>query len=65
MEPIVPTGQQFMHIALMPDVKQDRIFRRIENIMQPDRQFDDAEVRREMAAVLGYGGDQLRTNLIG
>ena len=38
----------------MPDVEYNFILRRIENAVQRDRQFDNAQVGGKMTAVFGY-----------
>ena len=42
-DPVAATGQDLVRISLMADVPDDAIGRRIENVVQRDRQFDDAE----------------------
>ena len=49
-------GQKLVRIALMADVPNQAVFRRVVQIMQRDGQLDHAESRAEMAA---RGGDLL------
>ena len=48
---VAPAGQDFMRIGLVPDVPDDAVARRVENIMERQRQLDDAEPGPEMAPV--------------
>ena len=54
---VAPAGQDLVRIGLMADIPDDPVLRRVEDIMQRDGQFDDAEARAEMAA-----GDRNRVN---
>src|SRR5439155_18600173 len=47
-------GEDLVRVSLMPDVPDDAIARRIENVMQRDRQLDGTEVRRQMTACLRH-----------
>ena len=49
-DPVAPTGQDLVRVGLMADVPDDAVGRRIENVVQRDRQFDHAETSAEMAA---------------
>ena len=46
----------------MARVKNDRIVRRAEHPMQPDRQFDDAQVRAQMPTRARHVVNQERAN---
>ena len=48
-----PAGEEFVWIALVPDIKQQPIVPEIKNIVERDREFDDAQIRRQMPAGLG------------
>ena len=48
------TGEDFVTISLMSDIPHQPIIRRVEHVMQCNRQFDRSEVRRKMAARRGY-----------
>ena len=49
-DPFAPAGQDLVRVGLMADIPNDAVGRRIENIVQRDRQFDDAEAGAEMTA---------------
>ena len=53
-------GQDLMGIRLMADVPDDTVTRRIERIVQRDREFYGAEIRRQMAARLSDAVQQER-----
>ena len=57
------TGQQFMHVSLVADVKQKLVSRRAEHIVQRNGKLHDSQVRAEMATVAGENGDQAFANL--
>src|SRR5580765_8734480 len=52
MKTIEPAGKNLMDVALMTDVHDKAVSRRIEDTMQSDGQFGHAEVRSEMPAGL-------------
>ena len=62
-EPLAPAGEDFVHVGLMADVPNQPIGRKIEHAMQRERQLDDAEVRREVAAVDGARSNEQIANL--
>ena len=47
-----PACEHFMAIRLMADVPDQAIVRRVENIMQGNREFYRAEIRRQVSAGL-------------
>ena len=49
-DPIAPTGQDLVRVGLVADVPDDAIGRRVENVVERDRQFDNAEAGAEMTA---------------
>ena len=51
-------GQNFVDINLMAHVPDELVLGRVENLVQRDGQFHDAEIRAEMAAALGEALDQ-------
>ncbi len=61
----LPTGEQLVHVGLVPDVEHDPVDRRVEDPVQRDGQLDDAEVRPQVTAGSGYRLDQDVTNLAG
>ena len=62
---VAPAGQDLVRVALMADVPDQAIARRIEEIVQGDRQLDDAEAGAEVPARDGDGVDGLRAQLVG
>ena len=56
---IEPAGKHLVDVALVADVEDELVLRRVENAMQRDGQLDDAEIRSEMAAGLREDLDQL------
>ena len=63
METVIAASQQLMDIALVADVEDQLVRRHIEDAVQCQGQFDNAKIRRQMAAVLGYRGHQFRADL--
>lgn len=57
-------GEQFMDVALMRDVEDKLIFRCGEGAVQRDRQFDNAEIRANVATVFRGDGDELVADLL-
>ena len=64
IETAASTGQQFMDIALMTDVKNQFVLRRVENAVQGNRELHHAQVRPEMTADLRKHVDQFVPNLL-
>ena len=54
-ERILAVGQKFIGIHLMPDIENNLIDIEIKDIAKRDRQFDNAEIGREVAAVFVDG----------
>jgi hypothetical protein len=54
-----------MRIRLVPDVPDQPIFGRIEDVVQRDCQFDDAETRAQVAAGDGNSLNGLRPEFFG
>ena len=52
--PLAPAGQDLVRIGLVADVPDQAVVRRVEDVVQRDRQLDRAEVRREVAAGLRH-----------
>ena len=63
VETVAPSGQQFVNVALMPDVEDDPVVRRVENAVQGEGQFDDAEIRGEVTPRLSDRVDQIFPDL--
>ena len=47
---VAPAGQDLVRIGLMADIPDQPVARRVEDVVQRDRQLDDAEAGAEMAA---------------
>ncbi|MPN43031.1 hypothetical protein SDC9_190590 [bioreactor metagenome] len=62
---LATAGQYLVAVGLMTDVPDDAIFRRVKDVVQRDRQFDRAQIRRQMPAGLRDGLDQEGAKLIG
>ena len=61
---VAPAGQDLVRIGLVADVPDQTVVRRVEDIVQRDRQLDHAEPGAEMAAGVGHGVDQLGAQLV-
>jgi hypothetical protein len=46
---VAPPGQDLVRIALVADIPDQLVARRIENVMQGDRQLDDPQARAQVA----------------
>ena len=55
---VAPAGQDLVRIGLVADVPDQPVVRRVEDVVERDRQLDDAEPGAEMAAGLRDGVDQ-------
>ncbi len=51
-------GQQLVHVRLVAGIEQDPVDRRVEDPVQGDGEFNDAQVRAEMTAVDRYRLDE-------
>ena len=60
-----PPGQDLVHVGLVPRVEDDRIMRRIEDPVQRQCQFDDAEIGAQMSAGCSDLVNQEFTDLTG
>ena len=52
--PVLAAGEHLVRIGLVADVPDEAVVRRVEDVVQRDRQLDRAEVRREVAAGLRH-----------
>ena len=52
-EALSAPGEKFVHIALVPDVKNDLILGKLKYAVQPHRELHDPKVGREMPAAHG------------
>ena len=58
-------GEEFVHVALVGDVEDKLVGRRIEDAVQRDRELDDAEIGADVAAVAGRDGDEFLADFLG
>ena len=56
---VAAAGQDLVRIGLVADIPDQPVVRRVEDVVQRDRQFDDAKPGAEMAAGERNGVDQL------
>ena len=61
---VPPAGDDLVRIGLMADVPDQPVLRRVEDVVQRDRQLDHAEARPEMTAGAAYRVDHLGAQLI-
>ena len=59
MEPLTTPGEQFVHVGLIAGVPDNLVLRRVEQVMQGDRQFDHPKVGGEVPPDVGYHVDNL------
>ena len=62
---VAPPGQDLVRIALVADVPDQPVARRVEDIMDRGGQLDHAEPRAEMPAGGADRGDRLGAQLVG
>ena len=62
---VAATGQDLVRIGLVPDVPDDAVVRRVEDVVQRDRQLDHAEPRTEMPAGARHRVDQIGAQFVG
>lgn len=62
---IAPPGQNFVRVALVADVPDQAIRRRVEHIMQRDSELDYAEAGAEVAAGLRHRIDRFLSQFLG
>ena len=60
---VASSGQYLMHVGLVADVPNEPVGGKIEHAVQRQRQLDDAQVRREVAAVDGTRSNEQLANL--
>src|SRR6266511_1516493 len=65
VEPVVSAGQNLPRIALMADVPDDLVARRVEGRAERNRQLDHAEPRADVATRLGDDIDEALGHFIG
>ena len=49
-DPVAAVGQDLVRVGLMPHIPDQAVARRIEDVVQRDRQFDDPKPRPQMAS---------------
>ncbi len=57
-------GQDLVRVALMADIPDQAVFRRVEHVMQRDRQLHGAQVGRQMAAGLRHRFKNISAQLV-
>jgi hypothetical protein len=62
---VTPVGQDLVRIALVADVPDQLVSRRVEHIVQRHGKLDHAQARAEMAAGVGDRVDGLPPQLVG
>ncbi len=62
---VAPAGENFMRLALMPDIPDQTVIRRIEHGVNGDGQFDNAKTRAKMATGGGHGIDRFTAQFVG
>ncbi|KGX49628.1 hypothetical protein Y025_5571 [Burkholderia pseudomallei TSV32] len=65
LHPVAAARQDLVRIGLVTDVPHDPVVRRIEHVMQRDRQLDRTEIGRQMAARLRHAVEDERAQLVG
>jgi hypothetical protein len=65
IEPVIAAGQQFVHIGLVGNVEDKAVARRVEDVVQGQRQLDHAQVRADVAAGLRDAHNQPLAYLLG
>ena len=58
LQPVAAAGQHLVRVGLVADVPDQAVVRRVEDVVQRDRQFDRAEAGGEMTAHLADRLDQ-------
>ena len=64
-DPLAPTGQDLVRVGLVADVPDDAVGRRVENVVQRDRQFDHAKPGPEVTARHRDRADRFGAQFIG
>ena len=62
---VVAAGEQLVRVALMADVPHELVARRLERVVERDRQLDDAEAGADVAAGARADVDEPRAHLVG
>ena len=59
------SSQDLVNVTLMADVEEDLVGGSLEDAVQGDREFDDAEIRSKVASCFGKRTDQVFPDLLG
>ena len=62
---VLAAGEQLVDVALVADVEDEAVARRVEDVVHGDGQLDHAEVRPDVTAGLRDAGDEALANLFG
>src|SRR5690349_15599374 len=62
---LTAAGEYLVSVRLVADVPHDTVVRRIEHVMQRDRQLDRSQVGRQMAPRLAYRVEQKLSQFAG
>src|ERR1700681_2451635 len=62
---VAAPGENLVGVALVADVPDQPVMRRVEDMVQRNRELHDAEAGAQMATGLGYRIDQVMAQLIG
>ena len=62
---VASSGEDLVRVGLVADVPDQFVGRRVEDVVERDRQLDHAEPGTEMPAGLGDGVDRLGPQLVG
>ena len=54
---VLSTGEKFVNIALMTGVENDAVYRRVEDSVHRNRDFNDTEIWSEVATDFSNRGD--------
>ena len=65
LHPVAPAGEDLVRVGLVADVPDQQVARRVEQVVQGDRQLDRAQVRGEVAAGLRDAAHDLLAQLVG
>ncbi len=64
VDAVAAAREDFMRVALVPDIPDQAVFGCVENGMNGHGQFDHAQPRAEMPAGFGHGGDGFAAQFI-
>ena len=64
-EPVLASGQQLVHVGLVAHVPDELVLRRLEHAVHGHGQLHHAEIRTEMAAVLGESLNEFHAQFLG